>query len=165
MTTGVSRRLYKGINFIRMRGWMSVELGLARYLWGFCKNETSRETNLARPRLLARLESRMVSREKSRKIFARQSLAWSRGKSLANFLRDHATWANNVLDWAQIYCSLQEQAVQTSNLSLAPYDRCMLMISADAADTNTTQIEFNTAKKSTCYILLASFISCLLSKQ
>jgi len=44
----------------------------------------------------------------------------------------------------------------------SPYDRCMLMI---CADTNTTQIEFNTAKKSACYILLASFISCLLSKQ
>ena len=39
----------------------------ARYLWGFCENETSRETNLARPRLLARLESRMVSRERGRR--------------------------------------------------------------------------------------------------
>ena len=28
---------------------LEVELGLAaRYLWGFCENETSRETNLAR---------------------------------------------------------------------------------------------------------------------
>jgi len=25
-----------------------LELSLARYLWGFCENETSRETNLAR---------------------------------------------------------------------------------------------------------------------
>jgi hypothetical protein len=33
----------------------SVELGLARYLWGFCENETSRETKVSH--CLARIES------------------------------------------------------------------------------------------------------------
>ena len=33
---------------VKTHGCLMLELGLARYLWGFCENETSRETNLAR---------------------------------------------------------------------------------------------------------------------
>ena len=44
-------------------GTVKFRVALARYLWGFCANETSRETN-CETRLLARLKSRMVS-EKS----------------------------------------------------------------------------------------------------
>ena len=45
----VSRRLQDSNESSRVqKGNCRVELGLPRYLWGFCENETSRETNLAR---------------------------------------------------------------------------------------------------------------------
>ena len=79
-----------------------LELRLARYLWGFCENKTSRKTNLVR----RDFSQTRVSHRLGGKVWQNSRQTESRmahGESLAISCETTQRETNNVLDWAQIF--------------------------------------------------------------